>query len=501
MYKKRFAKWGFQKYSKRSAAAVQTSRAKDGCRKPSPPGELGSMPTFPRFGHHDGLKLMFLTSVRTWSVAFFEFLQSGDGFLAFQQQQPPIDQLRSVKTVEISFAFKLVIDLLDRGHGKLAGRMARKAFLLVEDMLTLEGPALIWNLLEMMHNMVMLRHVQLFRMLLAHLIALADGRMPEAHPLSTILRSLQGLVANLTSAASSPSSPSPSFSSSSRSASTGSDGTMITVDPWLLSRALPSLLEQAWIFNAKILFDHFDPGLIQLYCHIFWESCSINLPAAIVDAAVQWLSHIEARQKSSAAGEVYLADGALASNPVEEHRMLRRLLAPRMDASLPQDYEMLRASSIAALRERGDLILSKGAGFSGDTTTLLGILASLVTAKILEGRPAVMERSSGAKNVTMNVPRIYAGNVACAIRTLMDLNIESGGGGLGASSDTVERIRAIVTLREYAQGETDPQVVREMWLLEDALIAAGEHGEAQEVGRDAYRRLENYVQDIPVVSA
>lgn len=451
------------------------------------------MPAFPGFGHHDGLKLMFLTSVRTWSAAFFEFLQSGDRFLA--------SQLRSVETLEISFAFKLVIDLLDRGRGELAGRIARKAFLLIEDMLTLEGPALIWNLLEMMHNMVMLRHAQLFQMLLAHLIALANGRMPEAHPLSTMLRSLRGLVANLTSTASKSSSPSPQFSSSSRSSSTGRNRAMTTVDPLLLSCALPSLLEQAWIFNAKILFDHFDPGLIQLYCRIFWDSCSLSLPAAIVDAAVEWLSQIEAWQKSSAAAETYLPGRALVSNPIEEHRMLRRLLAPRMDASPPQDYEMLRASSIAALRDRGDLILSKGVGFNCNTTTLLRILTALVTAKILDGWPAVMECSNTAGNVTIQVPRIYAGNVACTIRTLMDLNIESGDSELSPSSDTVERIRAIVALREYAQGETDPQVVLEMWLLEDALVAAGEYGEAQEVGRDVYRRLEKYVQDIPIGSA
>ncbi|RFU35723.1 hypothetical protein B7463_g573, partial [Scytalidium lignicola] len=499
MYKKRFAKWGFQKYSRRSAAAEQTSRMKDGCRKCSPPGELGSMPAFPRFSQNDGLKLMFLTSVQTWGVAFFEFLQSGDGFLASQQRQPPVDQLRPVQTIEISFAFKLVIDLLDRGHGELAGRMARKAFLLVEDMLALEGPALIWNLLEMMHNMVILRHVQLFRMLLAHLIALVNGRMPEAHPLSAMLRSLQGFVANLTSAASNTSSSSPSFSSSSWSSSTGRNRTMAVVDHWLLSRALPSLLEQAWIFNAKILFDHFDPGLLHIYCRIFWDSCSINLPTAIIDTTVQWLSHIKAQQKSSAAEVAYLTNKVLVSNPIEEHRMLQRLLSPRSDASPPQDYEMLRVSSIAALQERRDLILSKGLGFNGNTTIVLRILAALVTAKVLEEWPTVMERSSTVENIAMKVPRIYAGNAACAIRALMDLNIESGG-GLGASLDTIERIRSIVALREYAEGETNPQVMREMWLLEDALIAAGEYGEAQEVRQDVYRRLEMYVQDIPIGS-
>jgi hypothetical protein len=159
--------------------------------------------------------------------------------------------------------------------------------------------------------------------------------------------------------------------------------------------------------------------------------------------------------------------------------------------------EMLHASSIATLRERRNLILGKGVDGICDTTTLLGILAGLVTAKILEERPLVMDCSSIARSEMkmMKVPRIHAVIVACAIRTLMDPNLDSG------ISNTVDRIRMVVALREYAQGEADPQVVREMWLLEDALITAGEYREAQEVKRESLRRLEKYVQNIPIGSA
>ena len=456
MYKKRFAKWGFQKYSKRSAATLRHLKTKEKCkrvasRKDSPPGELGSMLAFPGLGHGDGLTLMFLTSVWTWSMAFFESVQSREGFLA---SQPPTGQLRRSNIKEISFAFKLVIDLLDRGHGDLAGRMARKAFLLVEDMLTLEGPALVWNLLEMMHYMVTLRHAQLFHILLAHLIALADGQMVEKHPLPAMLRGLRGLVE-----------------------------TMTTVDPGLLSSTLPFLLERAWTLNAEILFHNFDPRLFQLYCHIHWDSCSINPPAAIV------FSQIEKQQMLSVAMVAHHAEGFLASTPVEEDRMVQCLLAPRMDASPPRDYKMLRASSIAALRERGDSILSKGPSFDGDSNMLLRMLAGLATAKVLEGSPAAVES------------RLHAGHVACTIRTLVDLNAEHSGNKIEQLLDSIERIRAIVALREYSDGETDPRVVREMWLLQDALVAAGKYGEAHEVERDAYRRMEKYIENIPINSA
>ncbi|KAL9612769.1 MAG: hypothetical protein Q9167_002654 [Letrouitia subvulpina] len=454
------------------------------------------MPAFPTFGPHDGLKLMFLTSVQTWGVSFFESVQSGDGFLASSKdRQHPVNQAR------ISLTFKLVIDLLNRGHGELAGRMVRKAFLVLEDLLTLRAPALVWNLLEMMHYMVVLGHTYLFQMLLVHLVALADGRMSDTHPLSTMLRSLQGFVASLISVASNHSSPSSSISSSSPSSSTTSDGATTTVDPYLLIRTLPSLLEQAWAVNARMLFDHFDPELIELYCQLFWDSCSTNLPGPVANVAVHLLSQIETLQKPSVAAEAYLADKYLVNDPLEEQKMLHCLLASRRDASPPQDYEMLRASSIAALREHGYLIFSNGFSLHGDTNIILGILATLVTAKILEGLPAVTERSSKDKSERVRVPRVYAGNVACAIKTLMDLRVPTGNGGLKASSDNVERIRTLVALREYAHGETDPQVVREMWMLEDELMAAGESREAHEVGRDAYRRLETYLQEIPVSSA
>src|SRR5882757_579569 len=217
MYKKRFTKWGFQKNSRRSAAAVQTLMKDEfrqgASRKPGPPEELGSLPSFPGLGHDEGLMLMFLTSVRICSVAFFEPMQSHDGFLA-SQQRPPANHPWPEQTDEISFTFKLVMDLLDRGHGNLAGRMARKAFLLVEDMLTIEGPALVWNLLEMMHHMVALRHQQLFQMLLVHLTALIDGRMPKSHPVSAMLRGLRRLVASLTSVMSTSESSVPTSSSS-----------------------------------------------------------------------------------------------------------------------------------------------------------------------------------------------------------------------------------------------------------------------------------------------
>ncbi|KAK5225520.1 hypothetical protein LTR72_003423 [Exophiala xenobiotica] len=523
MYKKRFAKWGFQKNSKRSAVIVPTLTKKDECRKeasrkPGRPRELGLVLTaIPRLGQHDGLMLMFLTSVRICSVAFFESVQSRGGFLESLQQRPPTDEQLPERTEKINFTFKLATDLLDRGHGRLAGRMVRKAFLLVEDMLTLEGPVLLWNLLEIMHHMVTLRHMQLFQMLLAHLLALIEGRIPNSHPVPTMLHGLRGLVTSLTSTVSIPRSSLPTSSSSSSLSSSSSSttssspyasidggGTATTTGPWLLSRALSSLLERAWVLNAEILFKHLNPRLLPLYCRLHLNACSIAPPAGIISTANQWFSQIGAQQMSRAGAEGLHTEDVSGIVSVEEDRTLQGLLAPRLDASPPQDYEMLRASSAAALWKHGNSVLAQGAGFHGDTTILMRILAGLLTDAILE-EPHTPNTSS----VTTKVSRVQAGKVACAIRTLMDLSPEHGGDddgdgdgdGRGPLSDAVERIRSVVALREYAHAETDPQVVREMWLLEDALVAAGEYGEAEEVGQDAFCRLEKYIQDIPVDSA
>lgn len=449
MYKKRFAKWGFQKNTKRSTGAAQTSGVDDICTQASSAGEMGSIQTFSGTSTEDELKLMFLTSVRTWSGAFFEFVRLGVGNEKDPERKPSEVQPRSIEANEISFAFMLVIELLDRGHGELAGRMARKAFLLVEELLTFEGPALVWNLLGLMHNMVMLRHLQLFRMLLSHLDSLVLHKVPETHPLSTILRTLRRLVVDPTN-------------------------TVPDTNSLSDSLALSSLLEQAWIFNAKMLFDHFDPNLIQLYWRIFWDSCSISLPSPIVGVAVQRLNQTEARQNISVAAKAYLSEGALTSNSVE----------------------LLHASSITTLRDHGKLILSDEAG--GDTTRRLGILAGLLMAKILEEGPPVTDCSDTAGDDNegiIKVPRIHAIIIACTIRVLMDFNTDSG------ISDTVDRIRTVLALREYAQGEVDPQVVREMWLLEDALVTAGEYKQAKEVRQEVIRRLYAYLQTIPVGSA
>ena len=84
MYKKRFAKWGFQKNSKRSMTSgphfmnnKQYKRVSS--KKHSPLLGLESLPITPDFDDHDESMLSVLTSVRTFSVAFYESVRSRSG--------------------------------------------------------------------------------------------------------------------------------------------------------------------------------------------------------------------------------------------------------------------------------------------------------------------------------------------------------------------------------------------------------------------------------------
>ncbi|CAO2649652.1 Nn.00g070370.m01.CDS01 [Neocucurbitaria sp. VM-36] len=451
MYKKRFARWGFKKNSKRSAANHRPL-TKDDCRhvasrKAGAHREMSSMEAFPRLDHRDGLVLAFLTNVKTWSVAFFESVPRRNGSFASDEQRFQNGEAHSTK--EPGFAFKLVIDLLDRGRGVLAGKVTRKAFLLLENMLTLEGPGAVWNILEIMHYIVSRSHMQLFQILLVHLIALADGRVGKSHPLTTILRSLRSIVNVETS-----------------------------LDPSQTPRDFTTLIERAWTLNAEILFNNFDPGLFQLYCRLLWESSSLEPPAAIL------FKQLELQQSSRVTPIAERTNSFLAGASIKEDRLMKRILTPRKDASLPLDYKMLRTGSFAALREHTVSLLTKGSCFNGNTKMLLPMLAGLATADVLEHSPGSDDS------------RMHAGNSACAIKILIDIDTDCNATTKEAYLDTVERIRAIVALREYAEYEAHPQVVQELWQLQKALIAAGKYEEAEEVERDAYHRVENYILDV-----
>lgn len=485
MYKKRFTKWGLQKNARRSTASTPTSTTTVS-RTYSAPEDLVLMPVSPQFSSDDNSKLVFLNSVKVWSVSFFESVQSGEDNPVLKRPSWP------EQSEEMNFTFKLVVDTFNRGYGGLAGRLVRKAFLLVEEMLVLEGPVVLWNVLEIMHYLVTLRQFRLCKLLFAHLTGLVDGRIPNTHPLPAMLRALRMYVVSLPDMMSAPDdsqlTPSPSIASSSEKEATTATRS--------LSDAFLSVIERAWTLNAEILFEHFDHRLFQLYLRIHWDSCSIEPPPAITDAAKKWLTNVT--QTFNKTDEATPIDKVIQFTPFEEDMVFQRLFIRRVDALPPQNYHMLCTSSISMLRDHASCILSNGANGPGDTTALLRILACLVTAKIVGEWPGTTDLVDTDIDKTSKITRAQAGNIACAIRTSINLNAEYN--RCEDPLDTIEQIRSILALREYGDVEIDPRLIQEMWLLKDALIAAGKHQEALEVQQESYQRLEKYIQDIPINS-
>ncbi|KAK4897872.1 hypothetical protein LTR49_027929 [Elasticomyces elasticus] len=485
MYKKRFAKWGTQKNSRRSTTLTLTPLTMEVSRKSSPSRNRCSVPISRQLSNNDSLVLLFLSSVQIWSVSFYESVDSASASI---RQFPP------ELTEETNFTFKLVIDMLNSSQGSLAGRLARKAFLLLEEMVKFDGPALVWNMLEIIHHMVRCNHLQLFQGLLAHLVALVEGQMPKTHPLCAILQALRAFVPTPQSLRTTPSSS--ILNSSPPTVSPGGNEALPASGSSLFPSAFLFWVERAWTLNAEILFGHFDDRLFQLYSRIHWDSCSIEPPRAIVDATKQWLSHVTLRQISTATAEADQPAGDYQITSFDEDGMLQHQSAPPVKTSPPRDYNKLRASSVGALRHHAENILRRSATSPGDAATLLPILAGLVTAKVLGEWPAATDLLGTGIEVRARISRGQATIVACALRTSMDLNAEYD--RFEAPLDTVGRMRSVVALREYANAETDPRLIRELWLLADALVAAGEHRKAFDVRQTVYRRLEEYVQDIPV---
>jgi hypothetical protein len=477
MYKKRFAAWGFHKNSKSSAVSTPSSSIT--CQSDSSATPLEIPPKPPSHSVDNILMLTFLTNVQTWSLSFYESVSHRELELS------SLDLAWPEQVEDINHTFKLAVDMLNRGYGSLAGRMARKAFLLLEETFTLEAPMLLWNLLEAMHYMLTQGQAQLFGLLLVHLHGLVDRRMSPNHPLPTILRSLRTwLTNNLDCSSSSP------INSLSSSFGVGTSKN--------LSKTMSSVIEQAWIINAEILFNRFDQRLFRLYTRVHFDACSLNPPSAIISASKQWFLQLRCEQTFSFSLKFgcieRVMDNILDAAEIER---LQRLFATPTSLSVAQKFETLRVTNINTLYDHARSILDQTNSTIRDKTTLLCVLATLVTVRAIKELPVATDLSEVDADLKSRISRGQVGILACAMRTLMDLDSE-----LNFHSqlplEIVDKLRFLVALREYAHTETDPKVVREMWVLEAALVAAGEEEQAEEVRQEAYWRMERHVQDIPV---
>ncbi|KAK9364495.1 hypothetical protein V1509DRAFT_50041 [Lipomyces kononenkoae] len=469
MYKKRFTKWGFYKNTRRARVSPTSPRSTEpseaDTRSQTLPGydhqlhqirqpQLALTPTLSR---PDMAILIFLTNIRTWCSAYFETArESNPDSLDSTSRLSlllPYKQTVSYDQEQISASFRLVADLLVRGQGHLAGRLARKAFLQVEDMLQLEGPPFIWNLLEILHNIMHLKQVPLFNMLIIHLMGLAQCYYPENH---SIVQLLQGL--------------------------------------WQLSKSsengfiqlLPTMLEQGWLLNADILFSNFNERFLLLYYCLMWNSGLLRLTEDKLRKADTWFSLLSPRVPTDATIE-----GTARLHPAVD-------FAPADAGNLPPaNYEVLKRRAIADLHERAEFE-------SPGSTTRFRVLSGLLKSRILDENVKFPDREGkegrndiGDDNATIQtrgrVTRLHARILAYILDVLTDIDMEKGGN----ENIIIERLNDIIALRDYGEGVAAPQVIVRIWRLSDMLLQKGRFLEAAEMGKIAHKRLEQYLGDIP----
>jgi hypothetical protein len=455
MYKKRFAKWGFYKNKRRvsldseivddSLSSCSTANTSTTHLVPESIKEAHLVLT-PKSSDSDRASLAFLTSIRTWSSLFFESREltlpadPAENSLVGPYRPKGLGVYDPEK---LSYTFRVVAGLLTRGHGVLAGRLARKAFLQVEGILDIEGPLYIWNVLEILFNMISLGHVQLFEMLIGHLISLARTHYAESHPVVEMSRSLQRLVI-----------------------------------AWR-REAVPfqtTALEQAWALNANILLNSFDTSLVMLYHRLVWDSTLVNLSIEKQWVVFRGLSELHAMLPTE---DVYVD---MATDIYQD--LIKYESADGTRA--PKNYAFIKADTFTTIRELSTMDFT-------DVGIKIKILDTLLTTKaFIQGSSPSSTVHGDARN---DVPLVDARLLAHLIKTLVSLDLEAD------RHVAIERMNNVIALREYGQSTFDPQIMHELWQLEDLLLNEGRLQEAIAVQQDVYKRLDEYLDDIPAYMA
>ncbi|KAI1052901.1 hypothetical protein LB506_009906 [Fusarium annulatum] len=441
MYKRRFTKWGFYKSKQRNvktACKNKTTTPKntpEAQKQPSAaPCHRQSLILSPSPDPLETSSLEFLTSIHDWSNSFYESLYADGLYLQNIHSPPRTAKINRYDPEGLSFAFRTIVELIQRGKGVLAGRLTRKAFLDIENMLQVEAPLFIWNVLEIMYHMVRLGQTQLLGMLLMQLVELASNTHEMQHPVIKMLKSLQKAVYL-----------------------------------WEKHATLEKmkLLEQAWSLNADIICRNYDSRLLAMYYRLVWESSCIKLGEDQLDGLDKWFSAVKSKipHEDSYFQQAVLFDD---SNSKEE-------------TEPPRDYEITKVLCVSAIQHRCTMTFGES---NMASLVRLGLLKSRVLDEI-DGQPS--------DEILQSHTRFQARVMAYLMKVLMDVDM-----GLGLDVDVADRMRNKIALREFGYSSTSPQVIHDMWQLEAFLQKQGHVAEAANIRRETYKRLEEYVGQVPV---
>jgi hypothetical protein len=447
MYKKRFAKWGFHKNASRKRPGKTAT-------------ELTSPPRTPAITTVDACTMTLFAGINLWTSTFFQsadFKQclASNGVWRQGTIHPPTISGRPAPQYDperASYAFRLVAKLLRDGQGVLAGRLARKAFVQVEDMMLIEGPSFIWNLLDIMHAILAMGQGKLFHMLLVHLAGLASTHHScKNHPAALILGSLMQLARHW-------------------SAEMGA-GSLAS---------MRETVQRGWLINAGIVLDNFDARLLLLYYRLMWGSTPSALPEGKLRAVDLWFPLLDDKVPVIAAALQDAINSAVegSSDQAESDDTHNE----------PPEYERIRDSTAAALRAR---YMADGVSANMKVRTVQGLIKS----RIAEGKDGMTIGKTKVR-ASSHALRLFARVLAFSTKVLVEVDVETG----GDMDVAIERLRGVVALREYGQDACNPIVIHDLGSLEALLRKKGFEEEADDLRQEALRRLESYVEDIPVHS-
>ena len=203
MYKKRLRKWNIRKRAYRrsppdSEAASPAITPGSVCDEESAVEEVPRSSTHAettmsliqpsRLEPYAGLEVV-LDSIWSWSNAKLDTRRASSDPMSMYLANPNMPPIQDSRTMYRMF--ELVFDLWFHGKGHLAGMAARKAFYVLEFVLTEDHPDCVWHILDTIYDMVDKGHLQLLGLFLDHANFLAHKQLPANHPLLRIVQQLR----------------------------------------------------------------------------------------------------------------------------------------------------------------------------------------------------------------------------------------------------------------------------------------------------------------------
>ncbi|KAM5383193.1 hypothetical protein ACJA88_003726 [Fusarium oxysporum] len=211
------------------------------------------------------------------------------------------------------------------------------------------------------------------------------------------------------------------------------------------------LLEQAWGLNADIICRNYDSRLL----------------VDQLDGLDKWFSAVKSKIPHE---DSYFQQAILFADP-----------STTEETAPPKDYEITKALCVSAIQHRCTMTFGES---NMASLVRLGLLKSRILGEI--------DEQSGDK-MPQSHTRFQARVMAYLMKVLMDVDRE-----LGLDVDVADRMKNKIALREFGYSSTSPQVIHDMWQLEAFLRKEGYVAEAAKIRRETYKRLEEYVDQVPV---